>query len=284
MQNKMRRRAFLNPVAAMALTLGLSLGFAPNSSRAYPVMEYGMNLYQSIMNQINTLGVDLTALKAMGQDASEYAETLARHKATLENWAQKLAVLDQMIATGGINRGIPLQRIDDYFNVVENCGGNSSMSLANLMQMLMSKITAETDIPQRQRDICATIQVLQNKKHNDTVDMLTVAMPRMQGFLKQIMTIRDLFKTEGALAESTNNSLQSANNISIEFERWERENKLIDDYIVSLQRQQQALTKQSLKGTRTTGQMLAGTLIQAGTMSLVLKPDKKKSDANPDGD
>lgn len=274
-----RTRPHLVPFSALTLALGLALGTTSGSSHAWgPVVEIGANLYQSIMNQINTLSVDISAKLAQGQAASEYVKTLMRWKENLENWAQKLAQFQQMIASGGLNRNIPIASIDPNFNVEERCGAGSGFSLAGLATTLVQKITASTNIVEKRRDICTAIQMLENKKHNDTVDMLNQSLPKLQGYLNEIANIRRLFNTEGTLSESSNNSLQSANNINVEFQRWERENQLIDQYIGALQRQQQVLTDQALKGERSTAKLLAGTLVQAGTMAIALKPEEKKSD------
>lgn len=272
-----RRR--IGPVGALTLALGLALGTTTSSSHAFgPVVEVGVNLYQSIMNQINTLSVDISTALAQGQAASEYVKTLMRWKETLENWAQKLSSFQQMIATGGIGRNLPIEKIDPNFNVAERCGGGSGFSLSSLASALSSKLSGSTNIAEKRRDICTAIQLLENKRHNDTVDMINGSIPSMQAYLNLITKIRSEKNTEGAMAESSNNALQSANRIEVEFQQWERENQLMDQYIGALQRQQQVLTTQALSGERSTVKLLAGTLVQAGTMAAALKPEEKKSD------
>lgn len=267
------------PFGMLTLALGLVLGTSStNAFTSGPVVEVGPNLKQSILNQINTLKSQISAKLAQAQAYSEYAKTLRRWNDTLTNWERKLAKYEQLIANGGFNRNIPIEHIDPRFNVDEQCGPGAGLSLSGLATMLSSKFTGATNIAEKRREICTAIQLLSNKKHNDTVDMMMQVLPRMQGYLNEIAGIRSLLNTEGSLAESTNNSLQSANSIELEFQQWERGNELIDQYIVALQRQQQVLTSNALNGERTTSKLLAGTLIQAGTIGLALKPESKKTD------
>lgn len=267
------------PFGALTLALGLILGASStNTVSARPVVEVGPNLMQSIWNQINTLKTQISSAKAQAEAYSEYMKTLDRWNDTLSNWQSKLAKFKQMTPSSLLQRDIPLQRVDVDYNVVEKCGRASTFSLSGLAAALSSKLTGATNIIEKRRDLCAAIQILENKKHNDTVDLLEETLPGMQGVLQEINSIRSLLNTEGAFNESNNNSLQSANQITLNIENFEQQSRLVDQYIGALKRQQRILTDRSLNGENSTAKLVAGTLIQAGTMAAALEPEKKQTD------
>ena len=274
---------FRHRTVASVLALALAAGamITTPSSQAVSVVEVGGNLVQSILNQINTLKVKYATEISQAQAASEYAKTLQRHIQTLENWAQKLSKYEQMITNFGGNfrsdRGIPLDAVEPDFNVAEKCGGAPpGFSLRNITSMLASRLTDATNIPQRQRDICVAIQMLENKKHNDTVMFLTKTLPDIGDVLQQIATIRPRSNTEGSVAESTNNVVQTGVNIDAEFKSYEQQVYLVDQYIAGLRDQQRVLTQTALNGKKSG---ILGGVVQAAVMRAALDPADIKSDA-----
>jgi len=240
-KNETRRRHFRMRLSALALSCALTLN-APAPAYTMPVVEIGMNLYNAIMTEIHTL-------TAQAQAFYEYGENAMRFTKTLSNWAQKLARFQQLIASPMMPTGLDLQPVKEDWNVLERCGGTPLMSVGGMMAAL--NLTSDDDIASQQMKICATIQVLQNRKYNETVAVIQKTLPQMKAVLDKVATIRSLFSDEeGPMNEVMANAALTQNYMDSEFMAWESQIKMYDQYIGVLQQRQQLLAERALKGSK----------------------------------
>ncbi|MCG8277017.1 MULTISPECIES: hypothetical protein [Stenotrophomonas] len=250
-----RRHAM--PLAA-ALTLGISMVIAaPPARAAGPVVEVGPNLLQSILNQINTLTSQIEA-------AGEYAQNATRWIATLNEWRDRLAQYQQIVASPLMPTSVNLTVIPEDWNVAERCGV-SGLSLGGIMSALNLNLAG--DIGEQQKNICMAIQLLENRKYNETVTVVRDTMPQVQGILDKIKQIRLASRKAGTMPESSNNTLQSFAAMDKSFKAWESQIRTYDLQIGTLRNMQQILAGRALKGERNP----IGTLVKTATLKAALE-------------
>lgn len=247
-----------NRVRNTMLALSLAGMMAvPVQAYTLPVVEIGMNLFNGTMTEVNTLASQAEALAEYGTQAQRFIETT-------QNWAQKLAKFNQIIASPLMPTGVTLKPVPAEWNVAERCGAGSIMSLSGILTAL--DMNPGGDIAAQQRNICAAIQMLENQKYNETVEVVQKTMPDMRKVLDRIKDIRDLFNTEGAMSETATNAAVSDIYMQADFATWEKKVGAYDRQIQALTRMQQMLTQRALKGTPSP----VGTIIKAAALKAAL--------------
>ncbi len=230
----------------------------PVSGYTIPVVEVGLNTWNSTLTEINTLA-------SQGEALAEYGEQYDRFVKTAANWQQKLAKFNQIIASPLMPKGVTLKPVPIEWNVAERCGAGSIMSLSGILTAL--DMSPGGDIMAQQRNICAAIQVLENQKYNETVEVVQKTMPDMRKVLDRIKDIRDLWKGEGSMAETSANAVVSDAYMQAEFTTWEKQTQGYDKQIQALTKMQQILAQRALKGT---GQSPLGTVVKAAALKAAL--------------
>lgn len=247
-----------NRVRNTMLALSLAGMMAvPVQAYTLPVVEIGMNLFNGTMTEVNTLASQAEAFAEYGVQAQRFIETT-------QNWAQKLAKFNQIIASPLMPTGVTLKPVPAEWNVAERCGAGSIMSLSGILTAL--DMNPGGDIAAQQRNICAAIQMLENQKYNETVEVVQKTMPDMRKVLDRIKDIRDLFNTEGAMSETATNAAVSDIYMQADFATWEKKVGAYDRQIQALTRMQQMLTQRALKGTPSP----VGTIIKAAALKAAL--------------
>nr|KAJ9633160.1 hypothetical protein H2204_007306 [Knufia peltigerae] len=241
-------------VLAMSLTAMLA---APVQAYTLPVVEIGMNLFNGTMTEVNTLATQAEAL-------IEYGEQYQRFYETTQNWAQKLAKFNQIIASPIMPKGVKLTPVEPEWNVAERCGAGSIMSLSGIMAAL--NLNSGGDIISQQRNICAAIQMLENQKYNETIEVVQKTMPDMRKVLDRIKDIRDLFSTEGSMSETSANAAVTDIYMQADFTTWEKQIEGYDKQIQALTKMQQMLAQRALKGS----QSPFGTVVKAAALKAAL--------------
>lgn len=243
-------------VAALACSMALMLGL-PVKGYTIPVVEVGLNTVNSTLTEFHTLSAQAEALAEYGTQAKRFVETT-------ENWAQKLAKFKQIIASPIMPTGVTLKPVLPEWNVAERCGAGSIMSLSGILTAL--DMNPAGDIAAQQRNICAAIQMLENQRYNETVQVVQKTMPDMRKVLDRIKDIRSLFNTEGALSETVANTAVTDAYMQADFAAWEQKIGGYDRQIQALTRMQQMLTQRALKGT----QSPVGTIVKAAALKAAL--------------
>lgn len=242
---------------AMAISLAAMLSF-PVKGYTIPVVEVGLNTVNSTLTEFNTLTSQAQAFAEYGTQAQRFIDTT-------QNWAQKLAKYNQIIASPLMPRGVTLKPVPLEWNVAERCGAGSIMSLSGILTAL--DLSPGGDIISQQRNICASIQVLENQKYNETVEVVQKTMPDMRAVLDKIKDIRDLWSGEGAMAEASANAVVSDAYMQADFATWEKKTEGYDRQIQALTKMQQILAQRALKGT---GQSPLGTVVKAAALKAAL--------------
>ena len=264
MDNVTRQKKNRSSAARLRSTL-LSMSLAgmlamPVQAYTFPVAEVGMNLLNATMTEAHTLASQAEALY-------EYGEQYKRFTDTTNNWLQKLAQFKQIIAAPNMpSSGVRLTPVLPEWNVAERCGGGSMMSLKGLASSL--NLAPGGDIVAKQRDICAAIQILENRKYNETIEVVQKTMPEMRTVLDAIKDIRMVTSKEGGMAEVMANTAVSDAYMQADFTAWGQQMEMYDKQISALTAQQQILTRMTLKGAPSPLGTLVKTAALKGALSL----------------
>ncbi|AWH29535.1 hypothetical protein [Stenotrophomonas sp. YAU14A_MKIMI4_1] len=230
---------------------------APVQAYTLPVVEIGMQLFNGTMTEVNTLTSQAEAF-------IEYGEQYKRFYDTTQNWLQKLAQFQQIIAAPNMPSGITLTPVPDDWNVSERCGLGVIGGIGDLLSAM--KLNPKGDIAQQQKEICAAIQLIQNKKYNETISVVQDTLPEIRGVLDKIKSIRELTSKEGGMTETMTNAQLSDSYMQADFTAWETRIKMYDRQISALERQQEFLTERALKGTRSP----LGTVVKTAALKAAL--------------
>ncbi|MNC22552.1 hypothetical protein D3C75_705550 [compost metagenome] len=241
----------------VAISIAAMLSF-PVRGYTFPVVEVGLNTFNSTLTEVNTLASQVEAF-------AEYGLQYQRFYDTTQNWLQKLAKFNQIIASPLMPKGVKLEPVPLEWNVAERCGAGNIMSLSGILTAL--DLSPGGDIIAQQRNICAAIQVLENQKYNETVEVVQKTMPDMRRVLDKIKDIRTLWSGEGAMAEASANAVVSDAYMQADFATWEKQTEGYDKQIQALTKMQQILAQRALKGT---GQSPLGTVVKAAALKAAL--------------
>lgn len=225
----------------------------PVQAYTLPVVEIGMNLFNGTMTEVHTLASQAEAF-------AEYGLQYQRFYDTTQNWLQKLAKFQQIIASPNMPGGIKLTPVEADWNVAERCGLGVIGGIGDLLSAM--KLNPKGDIAAQQKQICAAIQMIENKKYNETIAVVQETLPQMRSVLDKIKDIRDLTSTEGGMTETMANAQVSDSYMNANFATWETQIKMYDRQISALESQQQFLTERALKGTRSP----LGTVVKAAAL------------------
>lgn len=257
-QKKSRSTATRFRSTVLAMSLGGMLAM-PVQAYVLPVSEIGMNLYNATMTEVHTL-------TSQAEAVFEYGEQYNRFQDTMRNWEQRLAQFKQIIAAPMMPTGVKLTPVLPEWNVAERCGAGSIMSVSGLASAL--NLAPGGDIVAKQRNICAAIQILENRKYNETIEVVQKSLPEMRTVLDEIKKIRVESKKEGTMAEATANAAVSDAYMQADFKAWSGQMEMYDKQISALTAQQQILTRMTLKGAPSPLGTMVKTAALKGALSL----------------
>jgi hypothetical protein len=214
-----------------------TIGLASTARAQFAVTEVGPSALNHMLTQINTW-------TQQGQDYAEYAQEAQRWYQTYQHYQQQLVRAQGLFMGQGLSLERPLSEVADDWNVKSKCGGN--FSVANLV----SAITPGEDIIEKQREICARIQVAQNRKFNATVRFMREVTPKLDQKLSEIRQRRNSSNDEGNMTAVAVDAQNFNNWMNAEFQGWEMRVKMYDNYILTLQETQRTLAEVALKGDK----------------------------------
>lgn len=219
-----------------ALVIG-TLGLSAPSHAQWAVIESGPSAMNHFLTQLNTW-------MQQGQDYSEYAQQAQRWYQTYQHYQQQLVRVQGLFMGQGLSLERPLVEVEDDWNVQSKCGAGFSLS------NLASRLTSGGDIVQKQREICGRIQVAQNRKFNATVRFMREIAPQLDRKLAEIRSRRNSSNDEGNIAAVAVDAQNFNNWMSAEFQSWDMQVKMYDNYIATLQETQKTLAEVALKGDK----------------------------------
>lgn len=217
--------------------VAVALGIASPARGQVVVAEVGPSALNHMLTQINTW-------MQQGQDYAEYAQEAQRWYQTYQHFQQQLVRAQGLFMGQGLSLEQPLALVADDWNVRNKCGG--TFSIANLVGAL----TPGEDIVEKQREVCARIQVAHNRKFNATARFMRDIAPRLDQKIAEIRSRRNSSNEEGNMRAVAVDAQNFDNWMSAEFKTWEMQVAMYDNYIATLQETQRTLAEVALKGDR----------------------------------
>lgn len=181
-----------------------------------------------------------------GQKLVRWADDAAKWQQQIQGMQNQIAQIQNMFLSLGIQPGPQMNEVPQNYMVAERCGG---ITMSSLTQVL--NVNGSGDIYQQQKQVCASIQAMQNTKYNETVRFLRDSSTQMQ---------QDFTRLQQQYARATNlgnntKASQDADAVmtkqKMRFDDWETRMKAYDAYIATMQNQQRLLAQIALKGSRT---------------------------------
>ncbi|WP_312318957.1 hypothetical protein [Stenotrophomonas sp.] len=265
---KKNRRYFNFRLAALSV-VGVLMCNAPAPAYTQPVVEIGPNVFQSIMNQINTYKAEIIAAGSKAQDAAEYIEQRTRWIRTLEQYMQALIQVQAVLNNFQMPQGIALTTVSDDYLVKESCGGSTDLSLTGLFKTFV--FDPQKDFKEQQTQICVNIRMMQNRKYNEAVMFMTETVPAMQSSLSRIFKLRIFSNNQGNVQGVDSESMRMANDLAVQSQIWNSRMRSYDAYIEVMQANQAVVAENALKGPKPTMMEKAvGDLVKTAALKTAL--------------
>ena len=250
---KKNRRYFNYRLAALSL-VGVLMCNAPAPAYTMPVVEVGPNVFQSIMNQINTYKAEIIAAGSKAQDAAEYIEQRTRWIRTLQQYMQALVEVQAVLNDFGMPMGADLTPVGDDYLVKETCGGGDmDFSLGGLFKKFV--FDPQADFKEQQTQICVNIRMMQNRKYNEAVMFMNYSVPKMESSLSRIFKLRILSNNQGNVQGTDSESLRMANDLAVQSQVWNSRMRSYDAYIEVMGANQRVVAATALKGPKATSML-----------------------------
>lgn len=246
-----RTRLFLG----LACALGLSVALVLPPSSAQTIVNDPPHQISNLMNH----------LKDMLEKATKWAKDYQHYARQIQHYQQQLVKVGGLAASFQIPEGQPLQKVDEYYLVHEACYTTPGFSLQALGVAM--RIDPHGDLIEQQKRICANIQRIHNRKHNETVDFLQKTAREMEASIKEMEARRNRNNDEGTVNASNNDALLTSTRIDAFITEWESRMRSYDDYVASLRRQQAILARDALRGRKTA----VGTVVRTAALKAALE-------------
>jgi hypothetical protein len=244
-------------LASVLLACSLAAG---NGSAMGPVVEIGPNLFQSILNQINTYSQKFA-------DTAEYAQNAQRWMQQLNYVRQQLINMQSLLSTVAMPNGTTWTKVDaKSYLVEESCNrGGGGLSLGSLLTMF--NLNPGGDIVAEQKKICVAIRQARNEKYNYTVDFVMKTAPQMEAMLNRVQTQRNGDNSQGNVQNVATSSDQIGNDLALKFQIWQGQMQTYDVYIATMEENQRTLAYKAMKGQQT----ILGSLVKTTALAGALK-------------
>ena len=248
--NRPSHRLALPLAAALTLALGLSAPVHQARATGMPVFD-ASSLIQMVIDYQAKL--------------SQWYTTVEQYQKEVASFQAQIAQITNIAYAMGIKPGQSLEPVADDYLVTERCGAGKGV-LGSLNPL---KFGANDDLQEQQLALCASIQMMHNRKYNDTVKFLADNQKEMVKELNQ-------FNAQAATANNLGNSSKSAQSgVSLtaaqqgRINNYQTQMQAYDSYIDSLENTQRVLAKSALKGKKSN--QLIGTLVKTATLKTALE-------------
>ncbi|WP_323548727.1 hypothetical protein [Xanthomonas campestris] len=222
---------------------------------------------------------EIQSYAQFAKDNSHYLKEIQYFADQAQRWKQQydaaMALIDLSTYQSLLPGGVKLVKVDEDFMVRERCGGEapSIFSVSGLKEIVLSKIqeTLKTeDLDKQQKKTCAFIQMLKNKRYNDSIDFLETTMPAFQRELDIIARSNIGNRTPGQMAQAMYKLKVLSNTMDIQMATWNSRNQAYESYIVLMEDKQKSLAKQALNGK----EVLLGTVVKNLALRAALENER----------
>lgn len=208
----------------------------------------------------------------------EYAEEAARWQAKLQQYQSTLTKLGNITQSAQLNMPLTLNKRPESFGIDQRCPSPNGGPLAsfNPMSIIESFLPdLNGDVLTQQQVVCANIVVLENKKYNELVELVTLAEKRQQEINTMVQNAKG-DNTEGTSNAANIEAQQLMAKSLTELQYSQARVAAYDGMIESLTQDMQALAKKGLQGGQNPLQGLVGTIVQGATLEIALQAARSR--------
>lgn len=199
--------------------------------------------------------IDITAIigdiRAWIDDTVQYAKEAERWKEVKAQIDEASAIFDPLRFSMGLPPGAALQTVAPNYLVVEACGkGAGRLRMERAVGALRFSTREEREAQQLQ--ICVNIQMMQNRKFNETVIFLDRTIKETENAMDAIFRAReDSGNTTGGVQATDSDSARLSNQLGLMAQQWSTRMQGYDAYITVMQSRQNIIARAALQGDPT---------------------------------
>lgn len=199
--------------------------------------------------------IDITAIigdiRAWIDDTIQYAKEAERWKEVKAQIDEASAIFDPLRFSMGLPPGAALRPVAPNYLVVEACGkGAARLRMERAVSTLRFSTREEREAQQLQ--ICVNIQMMQNRKFNETVTFLDRTIKETERAMEAIFQAReDSGNTTGGVQATDSDSARLSNQLGLMAQQWSTRMQGYDAYITVMQSRQNIIARAALQGDPT---------------------------------
>lgn len=178
---------------------------------------------------------------------AHYGKEVASWQQQARDMQQQLASMQNMFMNLGIQPGPQMEEVPLNYNVDKRCGGFSLSSLATVFN-----IDGSGDIYEQQKQVCASIQMMQNTKYNETVAFLRESYNATRGEFARLQQMHRAANNVGNSDKAAQSASEALYAQEARFKDWQSKMTAYDAYIGTMQENQKLLAQIAMKGDRST--------------------------------
>lgn len=236
-----------------ATVLAAALLMGTNSAHAggMPVIDFA-----SIMGQI----------RGWISDTTQYAKEVTHFDQMKEQIDNIRDIFNMFNFAIGLPDGEALTKVNERYLVQETCGDDAAgLSMTTVMSVLGMDVNS--DLKAQQQQICVNIQMMQNRKYNDSVEFLDLTIQQAEAEAMNIMQAASS-NSVGATSAATRDATRLNNKLNLLAQQWGTRMQSYDAYIATMEKRQNLLAKTALKGKKRLARDLIQTAVLKGALSI----------------
>lgn len=248
-------KTYRRTALALATSLTLALGLV------VPVQQAQAFVFFDPTNFFANLGGWVEDIYEYGTEAKRWSDTAQQYKNEYDSFMAQIAQITNIAYSLGIKPGQKLDRIPEDHGVADRCGENAMAALGRLITLNPSG-----NIVNQQKQICASIQIMQNKKYNETVAFLADNQKEMIKDFDQFKQQANKAKNIGDSNKAAQDGVSLTSKLQSRISNYQTQMQAYDAYIATLTNQQQNLARIAMKGKAG----VVGTLVKTATLKTAL--------------
>ncbi|WP_313347092.1 hypothetical protein [Stenotrophomonas sp.] len=196
--------------------------------------------------------IDITSIvgdiQKFFNDAMVYAKEAKRWEQVKAQIDEARAIFDPLRFGMGLPEGAKIQKVAPDYLVKEVCGKKAvGLGMETVFSVL--KFDDRYALAGQQRQICVNIQMMENRKFNETVMFLEDTMEQAEDTLRQIFEARvDGGNTTGGVQATQSDTARLTNELNVLSQQWGTRMQGYDAYISAMYARQRVLARVAFRG------------------------------------
>jgi hypothetical protein len=181
-------------------------------------------------------------------DTVVYAKEASRWKEVKAQIDEARAIFDPLRFSMGLPPGVTLQPVAPDYLVKEACGKKAAgMTMEGAFSAL--RLNHRYEFEAQLLQICVNIQMMENRKYNETVLFLEDTMEQAEETMLRIFQARvESNNTSGGVQATQSDTARLTNELNVMSQQWSTRMQGYDAYISSMHARQRVLARAALRG------------------------------------